>query len=143
MNVTYAERQELNALSLKAFGSQSKWKKFIEYGFLETWTRNREAMVHGEDGKLDKKTFADKKLVTKHPTVEEIRKAMTDILEKQAAQQAVIDAANDSVDKIKGAITAITGDTTLEGVTPLEPKKYDALLAPKTYEALKAMLVNE
>src|ERR1700676_803812 len=88
MTLTYQERQELNAMSEKAFGSQSKWKKLLDNGYYETWTRDREAMVPGPDGKMDKRTFTDKKYVSKYPTVEEIRKYMVDEIEKRSTTDA-------------------------------------------------------
>ena len=88
MNITYQERQELNALSQKAFGISSKWKKFLDNGYFETFTRDRQAMVAGADGKMDKKTFVDKKHVKKYPTIEEIRKFMTEEIAKMEAAQA-------------------------------------------------------
>lgn len=77
----YKTRHELNELSLKAFGTSSKWQKLVNNGFLQTYERDREVMVVEKDGKLGKKLFTDRKVETKRFTVEEVRKHMMQILE--------------------------------------------------------------
>ena len=80
MNLTYQERQELNALSKKAFGSSSRWQKLITKGFAEPVERQREVMVPNKKGVPTMKTFTDKKKVVRHYTVEELRKLMEEVI---------------------------------------------------------------
>lgn len=81
MNLTRTQREELNALSKQVFGTASKWKKLVENGFPEEFTREREVLVPKASGQMVAKKFTDRKYVTKRYTVEEIRKFMTDALE--------------------------------------------------------------
>jgi len=76
----YKTRQELNELSLKAFGTSSKWQKLVNNGRPELYERDREVVIPGANG-LSKKVFKDQKLVLKRFTVEEIKKHMMQILE--------------------------------------------------------------
>lgn len=141
MNITYQERQELNALSQKAFGSSSKWKKLVESGYYEIWARDRQAMVTGPDGKMDKRTFTDKKHVTKYPTVEEVRTFMTDEIAKREAAEAA------SAKFAETQATLGSGESDPKVIVSnssndliAEPM---AIVSPQTYEALKATLGNE
>lgn len=82
--MTYQEREELNKLSLEAFGTSSKWQKLVIRGEPEVYEREREVMVPKLDGSLVKKTFKDRKSVLRRYSVEEIRKVMTDLLAERA-----------------------------------------------------------
>lgn len=84
MNLTYKEKQELNELSLRVFGTSSRWQKIVNYGVAEPFVREREVMVASPKGPV-KKVFTDKKSVIKHYTVEEVRKLMLDLLETHKA----------------------------------------------------------
>lgn len=76
----YKTRQELNQLSLKAFGTSSKWQKLVNNGRPELYERDREVVVP-ENGQLAKKIFKDQKVMIHRYTVEEIKKHMMQILE--------------------------------------------------------------
>ena len=80
-------RETLNKLSKEVFGSSSKWQKLVNDGFVETFTREREAMIPGKNGPR-MKTFTDEKLVTRRYTVEEVTQVMLDILKKRNAARA-------------------------------------------------------
>lgn len=90
--MTYKERQELNQLSKEVFGTSSKWQKLVNNGFAEDASTSKDVMIPKANGKVVKKTFVDRKSVTKRYTVEEIRKIMTDVLEAKKA--AALNAAN-------------------------------------------------
>lgn len=81
-------REELNQLSLRAFGSSSRWKKLVDKGVLEPMQREREVMVPKANGQLVKKTFVDKKSVTKRYTVDEVKALMLQILTPPVAPTA-------------------------------------------------------
>lgn len=74
-------KQELNELSLKAYGRSSKWQKLVEKGELQNYERDREIVVPSANGQFEKKVFTEKKLVLKRFTVEEVKKHMMQILE--------------------------------------------------------------
>jgi hypothetical protein len=78
--MTRNEREELNQLSLRAFGSSSKWVKLVNKGVLEPMQREREVMVPKANGQLVKKTFVDRKNVVKRYTVDEVKALMLQIL---------------------------------------------------------------
>jgi len=84
----YKTRQELNELSLKAFGTSSKWQKLVNNGRPELYERDREVVIPGANG-LSKKVFKDQKLVLKRFTVEEIKKHMMQILEDRHTQEKI------------------------------------------------------
>ena len=90
--MTHKEREELNSLSLRAFGASSKWKKLMDKGVYEPFERQREVMVPTANGKLVKKTFTDHKYVVKHYTVEEVKKLMLDILKLNKTKEEFVDA---------------------------------------------------
>jgi hypothetical protein len=89
MNLTYQERQELNELSKKVFGTTSRWQKIVNDGVAEPMEREREVLVPKANGQLVKKIFTDKKAVIKHYSVEEVKKLMEDILTARKATVAV------------------------------------------------------
>lgn len=128
-NITYQERQELNALSQKAFGTSSKWKKLLDEGYFELWSRDRQAMVAGTDGKMVTKTFTEKKYVTKYPTVDDIRKYMVGEVEKKNAAEA---AAKLEFEAVK-LTPKIPADYPFEGAVVTNNKTHEA----------PATLVNE
>jgi hypothetical protein len=76
----YKTRQELNALSLKAFGTSSRWQKLVNNGTLQAYERDRQVVVP-ENGIFTKKVFTDRKVEIKRFTVEEVKKHMMQILE--------------------------------------------------------------
>ena len=80
-------REELNQLSKEAFGVSSKWQKLVNSGVSELYERERDVMVPKANGEVSTKTFTDHKYVNKHYTVDEVRKVMTDILERKKAQE--------------------------------------------------------
>lgn len=80
MNLTQQEKQELNTLSKKVFGTTSKWEKLVNKGDPEPHTRQREVMLPDGRGGLKTKVFTDTKYVLKHYTVEEVKKLMLDVL---------------------------------------------------------------
>ena len=82
MNITREQREQLNALSKRIFGSSSKWQKLVNKGHYEVFTRDREAMIPGALG-MKKKTFTDKKSVLKHYTIAEVLQLMLDILKSR------------------------------------------------------------
>jgi hypothetical protein len=93
MNLTYKERQELNELSKKAFGTSSKWNKLVTKGHTAPFERKREVMVPRADGHLEKKTFTDVQHQTQHYTVDAVRAVMVKIIvDREAAEKAVNDA---------------------------------------------------
>ena len=96
MNLTYKERQELNELSLKTFGTTSKWQKLLDDGVSQLYTREREVMVPKANGEITKKTFTDKEYRTKRYTVEEVRKAMVDALEAKRLSEEAVNKAEDA-----------------------------------------------
>jgi hypothetical protein len=51
MNITYAERQELNKLSKKLLGASSRWQKMLEYR--ELVTKKVIEVVPGDKGAAD------------------------------------------------------------------------------------------
>lgn len=77
----YKTRQELNALSLRAFGASSRWQKLVNKGRPQLYERDREVVIPSKDGILDKKTFTDQKVVLHRFTVEEVKNHMMQILE--------------------------------------------------------------
>jgi hypothetical protein len=84
----YKTRQELNELSLKAFGVSSRWKKIMEYGVPELYERDREVVVPNiAMGKLEKKVFTDQKVVTKYYTAEEVKTYMMKIIEDRSTRE--------------------------------------------------------
>ena len=87
--MTHQERQEMNELSKEAFGTSSRWQKIVNEGVLESMERKREVMVPKANGGAMKKTFTDRKSVIRRYTVEEIRKAMEDILEARKENKAL------------------------------------------------------
>lgn len=78
--MTRQEREELNALSKEVFGSSSRWYKMVTNGIVEPYEQKREVMVPTIRG-FEKKTFVDHKGVTKHFSVEEIKKLMQDLIQ--------------------------------------------------------------
>jgi hypothetical protein len=50
MDLTKDQRTELNALSKELMGSESKWKKLLDRGYLETVTEEKEEEIPGENG---------------------------------------------------------------------------------------------
>jgi hypothetical protein len=80
-------REELNALSKRAFGASSKWQKLVNNGIYEEYSRDREVMVPTANGQLMKKTFTDKKKMARRYSVEEVRKLMEGILENNALSE--------------------------------------------------------
>ena len=52
MNITRAEREELNALSKEVFGVSSKWQKFFK-GVSELYTKTVKEVVPGDKGAPD------------------------------------------------------------------------------------------
>lgn len=50
MDITRAEREELNALSKAVFGVSSKWKKILDNGTSELVTMEKVEEVPGENG---------------------------------------------------------------------------------------------
>lgn len=87
-------REELNQLSKEAFGASSKWQKLVNRGVPEPYERKREVVIPRANGELVTKTFTDHKYINKHYTVDEVRKVMTDILERKKL-------ANDTLNAIK------------------------------------------
>jgi hypothetical protein len=77
--MTHQERQELNDLSKQCFGTKSRWQKICDYGVIDTMSRDREVVIPGPSG-LKTQIFTDQKFVTKHYSVEEVKKLMTEIL---------------------------------------------------------------
>lgn len=77
----YKTRQELNELSLKAFGTSSKWQKLVNKGRPQRYERDREIVVPSKNGNFEKKVFTDHKVVLQRFTVEEVKKHMMQILE--------------------------------------------------------------
>lgn len=142
MNLTYQERQELNTLSEKAFGTASRWKKLLENGYYETWARDRQAMVTGPDGKMDKRTFTERKQVAKYPTLEEIRKFMADEIEKKNAIEALMKL---EADKKSGENTETTPSSVTMGSTTTFPEGAIVTLSGTdgADEAAKVTLGNE
>jgi len=90
--MTYQERKELDQLSKECFGASSRWQKIVNNGVAETYERDREVLVPRANGEIVKKVFTDQKAVIKHYSVEEVRKLMTDLLEKRKADQATLNA---------------------------------------------------
>ena len=82
--MTRNEKQELNEMSKKVYGTSSKWKKLVDYGFPEEFSRDREVLVPKANGELTKRTFTDKKFVMHRFTVEEVKKIMQDELDRRA-----------------------------------------------------------
>ena len=78
--MTYTERQELNELSKKVFGTSSRWQKIVNNGVAEPYEREHEVMVPNSRGGVTKKVFKHKKNVLRRYTVQEIRTLMEDIL---------------------------------------------------------------
>lgn len=68
--------EELNELSKKAFGSSSRWRKFMEKGVMEPMSRQREVTLPTKNGGLEIKVFTDHKSIIKRYTVDEIRDLM-------------------------------------------------------------------
>ena len=77
----YKTRKELDELSLRAFGTSSKWKKLVDKGIPQLYERDREVIVPNKDGQLSKKVYTEQKYVTKRYTAEEVKKHMMQILE--------------------------------------------------------------
>lgn len=76
--------QELNALSLKAFGSSSRWHKLVNKGVPQLYERDREVMIVVEGtGKLGKNLYTDQKVMIKRYTVEEVRTLMVKTIENK------------------------------------------------------------
>ncbi len=86
MNITYEERQELNELSRRVFGTTSRWKKILDNGSVDQMEREREVMVPQANGSVKKKVFKDQKGVIKRYTVEDVRKLMLDLLAKHNSE---------------------------------------------------------
>lgn len=82
------DRETLNKLSKEVFGSSSKWQKLVNDGFVDTMTRDREAMIPSKNGPLQMRTFVDKKLVNRRYTVEEVTQLMLDVLKKRNEDRA-------------------------------------------------------
>ena len=110
-------REELNALSKRAFGTSSKWQKLVNDGFYEEFTRDREVMIPKANGELMKKVFTDKKKVARRYSVEEVRKLMEDILEKSNGSNV-------------GAIETGTKDTTKQFTIEL-PESFESGMVVK------------
>jgi hypothetical protein len=83
----YKTRQELNELSLKAFGASSRWQKFVNRGVPQLYERDREVVLADQMGKLGKKVFTDQKVVIHRFTVEEVKKHMMQILEDRHTRE--------------------------------------------------------
>lgn len=84
--MTRQEREELNQMSKRVFGTTSRWKKIIDHGVAEDFERDREVMLPRANGHVVKKVYTDKKSVIRHYTVAEVRKLMEDILTKRAGE---------------------------------------------------------
>jgi hypothetical protein len=110
--MTYLERQELNALSKKVFGVSSKWQKLVNKGVPEPMERERKVMIPDHKGGVKEKTFIDKKSVTKHYSVEEVKKFMTDVLEARKPT-VVVEQGDGSSVAVEQGQTVDLGGTTL------------------------------
>ena len=102
-------REELNQLSKEAFGTRSRWQKLVNNGFAELLERDREVMVPTRKG-LELKTFTDKKYVSRHYTVEEVRKVMTDLIEARNKTTPAFFMAG-GADKMDGVTTLLDTET--------------------------------
>ena len=114
MNLTYAERQELNALSKEAFGVSSRWQKLVNKGVHEPHERDREVLIPTRKG-IEKKVVTDRKNIHKSYTVEEVKALMLKILanRKEEAANTEAVAAADSV--AKGIVSNLSPEF-LEGM---------------------------
>lgn len=83
----YKTRQELNDLSLRAFGTSSRWQKLVNKGIPQAYERDRQVMVVEKDGSLGKKLFTDRKVELKRFTIDEVKTQMVQILEDRANAQ--------------------------------------------------------
>lgn len=109
-------REEMNELSLKVFGTTSKWKKILENGTIDVLERDREVMVPTRKG-ITMKVFKDRKTVTKYYTFDEVRKIMEDVLTDRAAQRAAFEARYPELGKGEDLLSGkiVTGSGVPEG----------------------------
>ena len=119
MKMEYKTRQELNELSLKAFGVSSRWKKIMDRGLQQTYERDREVVLAMQNGKLEKKVFTDQKVVIHRLSAEEVKNYMVQIIEtKNALQKVKEQAAKDKEDGSNIDVGAvISGEGIPEGTT--------------------------
>jgi hypothetical protein len=109
-------REELNQLSKEAFGTRSRWQKLVNNGFAELLERDREVMVPTRKG-LELKTFTDRKYVSRHYTVDEVRKVMTDLLAARKAAITPSVLAEIEADKIEDGTTLILNTETFKALS--------------------------
>ena len=88
--MTHNEREELNALSLKVFGTSSKWKKLVEKGFYHHYDDTAEKVVPNTlTGRLEKQQFSVPKSVHIRHTNESVKALMEKILADRAPMPAI------------------------------------------------------
>ena len=80
------EREELNTLSLRAFGASSRWKKLVEKGFNHHYQDTVEKLVPNRaNGILEKQQFSVPKAVHVRHTYESVKTLMEKILSNRDA----------------------------------------------------------
>lgn len=93
MNIDRKTREELAALSLEVYGTSSKWKKFVETGYVELLTEDINEIVPGVDGAPDTQRTVKTPLrrkdgayqsVVKYHTIDSIREVMLERREQIA-----------------------------------------------------------
>ena len=120
MNLTYKERQELNQLSKKAFGTSSKWNKLVTRGHTAPFERKREVMVPKADGNLEKKVFTDIQHQTQHYTVDAVRAIMVKILADREASEKAVNDASAALVHPTAQTPSIPENVVVENFTPAE-----------------------
>jgi len=91
MNIPFTLRQELNDLSLKAFGVSSKWRKLLEDGQKVPVVVEKEEIVPGIDGaeptvqtvKAPSMMGNSKVMTTRRFTVDSLKAFMLDFIEQK------------------------------------------------------------